>query len=82
MESVEIANLGTAIATAAVIGLLNALLWPLLSYFLVPFAVVTLGIGALLLNGLMVWLASLMVDGFTVSDFLGCLLAFPAYGSN
>ena len=69
MESVEIANLGTAIATAAVIGLLNALLWPLLSYFLVPFAVVTLGIGALLLNGLMVWLASLMVDGFTVSDF-------------
>ena len=69
LGGVEITNLGTAIATAAVIGLLNALLWPLLSYILVPFAVVTLGLGALLLNGLMVWLASLLVEGFTVSDF-------------
>jgi len=69
MNGVEIADLRTAILTAAVIGLLNALLWPLLSYILVPFAVVTLGLAALLLNGLMVWLASLLVEGFTVTDF-------------
>ena len=69
MQSVQITNLGTAIATAAVIGLLNAVLWPLLSYILVPFAVLTLGLAALLLNGFMVWLASLIVEGFTVSDF-------------
>ncbi len=69
MRGVEIANLGTGIIATAVIGLLNALLWPLLSYILVPFAVLTLGLAALLLNGLMVWLASLLVEGFTVTDF-------------
>ena len=69
MRSVQIANIRTALAVTAVIGLLNALLWPLLSYFLVPFAVLTLGIGALLLNGLIVWLAHLIVPGFTLADY-------------
>lgn len=71
MPKVEITNLGTAIITAAVIGILNAVLWPILSYFLVPFAVLTLGLAALLMNGLVIWLASLLVEGFTVTDFWG-----------
>jgi uncharacterized membrane protein YvlD (DUF360 family) len=69
MDSVEIRSLGVALAATAVIGLLNALLWPLLSYILVPFAVLTLGLAALLLNGLMVWLAAEIVEGFTVTGF-------------
>ena len=47
---------------AAVIGLLNALLWPLLSFVLVPFAVFTLGFAALLMNGLVVWFAAQLMD--------------------
>ena len=69
LNGVTIDSLGTAIWAAAIIGLLNALLWPLLSFVLVPFAVLTLGIGALLLNGLFVLLASLFVDGFSVDGF-------------
>ncbi len=69
MDSVSIDSVGSALLVTAVIGLLNALLWPLLSYFLVPFAVLTLGIGALLMNGLIVWLASEFVDGFTLVNF-------------
>ncbi len=69
MDSVSIERALTALAVTAVIGLLNAVLWPILSYFLVPFAVLTLGIGALLLNGLVVWLASLIVPGFTLVNF-------------
>ncbi len=57
MDSVTIDEPRTALVVTAVIGLLNALLWPILSYVLVPFAVLTLGIGALLMNGLIVWLA-------------------------
>ena len=53
--SVYVENLGTAIVTAAVIGLLNAILWPLLSYIVLPFAVLTLGLAALLMNGVVVW---------------------------
>lgn len=69
MDSVSIERAATALAVTAVIGLLNAVLWPILSYFLVPFAVLTLGIGALLLNGLVVWLASLIVPGFNLVNF-------------
>ena len=69
LNGVTIDNFGSAIWGAAIIGLLNALLWPLLSFVLVPFAVFTLGIGALLINGVMVLLASEVVDGFTVDGF-------------
>ena len=69
MESVQIANLRTALAVTAVIGLLNALLWPILSYVIVPFAVVTLGIAALILNGFIVWLAGEIVPGFDLVNF-------------
>ena len=41
LKRVTIDSFGTALWAVAVIGLLNALLWPLLSFILVPFAVVT-----------------------------------------
>jgi uncharacterized membrane protein YvlD (DUF360 family) len=43
-----------ALVLAAAIGLANALLWPLIVRVALPFTVLTLGIGALLLNGLIV----------------------------
>lgn len=69
MDSVQIASAGTALGVTALIGLLNALLWPLLSFVLVPFAVLTLGIGALLMNGLVVYMAGQIVSGFTLASF-------------
>ena len=69
MDSVSVNNVGTAIIAAAVIGLLNALLWPILSYILVPFAIITLGLASLLLNGALVWLAAYIVPGFDLVNF-------------
>jgi uncharacterized membrane protein YvlD (DUF360 family) len=48
---------GTALAAAALIGLLNSLVWPIFVRFALPITVLTLGLGALLLNGLLVTLA-------------------------
>lgn len=62
----EINTLWTAIVAVAVLGLLNALLWPLLTYLLLPFAVFTLGFFSLLLNGVMVWLTGEFVSSVTV----------------
>ncbi len=56
----------TAFVAAAVVGILNALLWPLLSRILLPFMVFTVGIGALLINGALIWLASNFVPGITI----------------
>lgn len=65
---ISVADLPSAVLAAAVIGLLNALLWPMLTYILLPFAVFTLGLFALALNGVIIWLAGLLVPGFEVAS--------------
>jgi uncharacterized membrane protein YvlD (DUF360 family) len=60
--------IGTAFIAAAVIGLLNALLWPILSRVLLPFAVFTGGLLFLILNGFIVWLAAQIVPGFEIDS--------------
>ncbi|MDQ2631253.1 MAG: phage holin family protein [Actinomycetota bacterium] len=47
----------TALGAAAMIGLLNAFVWPLLVRLALPLTVMTLGIAALVLNGVMVMFA-------------------------
>lgn len=46
-----------ALGAAALIGLLNALVWPVVARFALPLTVLTLGLGALVLNGLLVTVA-------------------------
>ena len=59
------------VSTAIVIALLNALLWPLVIRFALPFTVLTFGLGALLLNGLIVLLASTLDQGLSIEGFWG-----------
>ncbi len=56
----------TAFVAAAVVGILNTLLWPVLSRILLPFMVLTVGVGSLLVNGALIWLASEFVGGVTI----------------
>ncbi|MGA3108908.1 MAG: phage holin family protein [Candidatus Bathyarchaeia archaeon] len=60
---------GIGILVVGVIALLNAILWPILSRIALPFLFFTFGIGALALNGLIVWLSSLVVPGFHVEGW-------------
>jgi uncharacterized membrane protein YvlD (DUF360 family) len=53
----------SAIGAAALIGLLNALVWPTLARFALPLTVLTLGLGALVLNGALVTLAIDLLPG-------------------
>ena len=70
LNGLTIDRLGTAIIAVAAIGLLNALLWPFISRILLPFAVFTGGLLFLILNGVIIYLAAQIVDGFEV-DSLG-----------
>jgi uncharacterized membrane protein YvlD (DUF360 family) len=60
---------GAALATAALVGVLNALVWPLLARFALPLSVLTLGLGALALNAVLVVLAIDLVPGAEVHGF-------------
>jgi uncharacterized membrane protein YvlD (DUF360 family) len=60
---------GAALGTAALVGLLNALVWPLLARFALPLNVMTLGLGALVLNAALVVFAIDLVPGASVTGF-------------
>ncbi|MGN6188393.1 MAG: phage holin family protein, partial [Conexibacter sp.] len=62
-------SFGAALILALLLALANALIWPLLIRFALPFTVLTLGLGALALNAL-VLLAIASIDyGVHVKDF-------------
>ena len=63
LQGFSIENWWSGLALAAVLGLLNALVWPLLIRVALPLTVITLGFGVLLLNGVFVWLASDILAG-------------------
>jgi putative membrane protein len=58
-----------ALATAAIVGVLNALVWPVLARLALPLSVLTLGLAGLALNAALVTLAIDVVPGATVDGF-------------
>lgn len=62
-------TLGTLIVVVLLLSLFNAVLKPLLVLFSLPFIVLTLGLGVLLINALLFMLVGKIVDGFDVDSF-------------
>jgi uncharacterized membrane protein YvlD (DUF360 family) len=77
VPGVTLDSFGWALLAAALLGILNALLWPALIRVALPITAWTLGLGALALNGLFVWLAAWIIGaGFDVDRvWQGILLA-------
>ncbi|MBD6614849.1 phage holin family protein [Nostoc sp. B(2019)] len=61
---VEIDNFGKALITAAVFGILNALLLPVLTLFTLPFIILTLGLFFFVLNSIIFGISAALVPGF------------------
>lgn len=59
----------SALIAALILGLINALIRPLLILFTLPINILTLGLFTLVINALMFWLASSIVKGFYVMGF-------------
>lgn len=69
MTSIRITGFWTALIAALVLGLVNALIRPILVVLTLPVTLLTLGLFIFVINGLLFWLVSRMVDGFYVSGF-------------
>jgi len=63
LPGMEVPSLRAAIVTAALIALLNALIWPLLTRIVLPLTVLTFGLASLVLNAAIVNVAVRTVDG-------------------
>jgi uncharacterized membrane protein YvlD (DUF360 family) len=70
LEGFVLDGAATALGAAAMIGLLNALVWPALVRFALPLTVLTLGIGALVLNGVLVTFAIDVLPGAEIAGVL------------
>ena len=64
---------GTLVAVVVVLALLNAILRPLLVLFTLPFIIVTMGVGILVINALLFLLVGHLVSGFVVAGFWSAL---------
>lgn len=68
LPGVDVTSPAGALGAAAVLGVLNAVLWPLVVWLALPLTVLTLGLGPLLLNGVVVAIAAQFSSGLTVSS--------------
>lgn len=64
----------SALIAALIIGLLNAVIRPILILLTLPVTIVTLGLFTFVINAVLILLAESIVDGFTVDGFLPALM--------
>jgi uncharacterized membrane protein YvlD (DUF360 family) len=62
LAGIAVPSFGAALLTAGVIALLNAVLWPVITRLALPFTLLTLGLGSLVLNAFVIILAFELVD--------------------
>lgn len=63
-----------AFITVLVLGLVNALIRPILIILTLPINILTLGLFTFVINGLLFWLVSTWIKGFTVDGFIAAFL--------
>jgi len=69
LPGISVDNSRTLAAAALVLGLVNAVLRPLILLLTLPFNVLSLGVLTFFVNGFLFYAVSKMVKGFYVSDF-------------
>jgi putative membrane protein len=69
MDGIAVSSFGSLLAAAAILGILNALFRPVLILLTLPLTVLTFGIFILVINALLLMMASVVVSGFHVDGF-------------
>ena len=80
-SGVAVASFGSAMWAALVIGLLNALVRPVLVVLTIPITIVTLGLFLFVINALMFWAASGLLKGFHVNGVWAALIGSLIYSA-
>lgn len=74
-DRLQVGDIGSVLLFALVLGVLNALLRPILLLLTMPINLLTLGLFTLVVNGIVFWVATWFPLGVRVSDFVGAFLA-------
>lgn len=76
---VEVAGFFPALIAALVLGLVNAIIRPILIILTLPINILTLGLFTFVINALLFWFVAEIIKGFTVSGFMAALIGSVLY---
>ena len=74
VPGIALHGVGTVLGAALLLGIVNAVVRPLLVILTLPITVLTLGLFLLVINALMLGVVAWMFDGFTIAGFGSALL--------
>jgi putative membrane protein len=78
-SGVVVASFTSALIAALVLGLLNTIVRPVLVLLTLPVTFITLGLFLFVINALMFWSASGLLNGFHVASFTAALIGSLIY---
>lgn len=73
-SGVKVEGIFAALIAALVLGLVNAVIRPLLVLLTLPVTVLTLGLFIFIINAFLFWFVAEVVKGFTVTGFTAALI--------
>jgi putative membrane protein len=73
VPGVEVQGLYSAVIAACILGIVNALVRPVLVLFTLPITIVTLGLFIFVINAALFYFVASFIDGFSVDGFLAAL---------
>lgn len=74
VPGISISSFYTALMVALILGLINAVIRPILLVLTLPINILTLGLFTFVINGLLFWFVSTFIKGFMVSGFLSAVV--------
>ena len=69
LPGISVSSFWVALVAALVLGLVNAVIRPILILLTLPATLLTLGLFMFVINGLLFWAVGSFVEGFTVAGF-------------
>jgi len=74
IEGITVTGFKAALVAALVLGIVNAVIRPIVIFFTLPINFFTLGLFTLVINGLMLYIVGSVVDGFAVEGFFASII--------
>lgn len=74
IKGIEVDGISAALVAAAILGIINAFIRPLVVLLTLPFNILTLGLLTFVINGLMLMLVSVVSAGFEVRGLVAAIV--------
>jgi putative membrane protein len=79
LPGITVSSFVTALVAALVLGLVNAVIRPILVILTLPATILTLGLFIFVINGLLFWFVGSFIEGFVVAGFWAGMIGAIVY---